>query len=344
MIKDNNIESEVLPPHVQLIQMGNAFQMSRLIYTAAKLNLADHLSEGPRNVTELADLTSAQAPLLYRFMRALTDLGIFLEGNHQHFSLTPLGEALKAGAPGSAHSTIMVTAGILSWRTWEFFPQCLEDGDTGVQKAWGMPIFELLAQHPQEASYFNEAMIGLHGSESLAITTAYDFSGSNIIVDIGGGTGNILSTILGHYSEPQAILFDLPSVIDEAIPLIQAQGLTDRITAQSGNFFESVPEGGDTYILSHIIHDWNEEQCLTILGNCHKAMKSGSKLLIIEMVLPTDGTPHPGKLLDMTMLAYTGGQERTEQEYASLLEKADFRLTRVVPTESPVSIVKASPA
>jgi O-methyltransferase domain len=152
----------------------------------------------------------------------------------------------------------------------------------------------------------------------------------------------MLTTILGRWSGPRGILFDLPHVVRDAPALIQSRGLMDRVTIQAGSFFEGVPSGGDAYLLSRIIHDWSEEQCLTILAHCHRAMRPASRLLLIEMVLPPAGIPHPGKMLDLVMLVGPGGRERTEQEYAALLGKADLRLTRVVPTQSPASVVEAT--
>ncbi len=190
---------------------------------------------------------------------------------------------------------------------------------------------------------FSETMVGFHGAEPAAVAAAYDFSQFETVIDVGGATGNLLTTILGHHPKPRGILFDLPHVVRDAPALIQARGLADRITIEAGTFFESVPAADGAYLLSHIIHDWGEAQCLTILGNCRRAMKTNNRLLIIEMVLPTGNTPHPGKMLDMVMLTFAGGQERTEPEYRVLLDKASFRLTQVVPTELAVSIVEALP-
>jgi O-methyltransferase domain len=179
------------------------------------------------------------------------------------------------------------------------------------------------------------------GAENAALPDAYDFSGLTTIVDIGGATGKLLTTIVGKYPGSRGILFDLPHVVRDAPRLIPACGLPDRVKLDAGNFFERVPNGGDAYLLSHIIHDWAEDQCLSILRNCRQAMNPRSRLLIIETVLPADDTPHPGKMVDIVMLVAAGGQERTEQEYDTLLSKAGLRLTRVVPTESPVSVVEA---
>jgi hypothetical protein len=184
-------------------------------------------------------------------------------------------------------------------------------------------------------------MVGFHGGEPPAVAAAYDFSKLETIVDVGGATGNMLAAILERYKEPRGVLFDMPHILTDAPALLKARGIDKRVAIEPGDFFTTVPAGGDVYILSHIIHDWSEEQCLTILGNCRKAMKPNGRVLIVEMVLPAGDTPHPGKLLDMVMLTMPGGRERTEAEYASLLVKAGFRLTRVVSTDSAVSVVEA---
>jgi hypothetical protein len=180
-------------------------------------------------------------------------------------------------------------------------------------------------------------MVGFHGGEPPTVAAAYDFSSAKTIVDVGGATGNILAAHAG----PRGVLFDRPHVVTGAPALIAARGLTDRISIAEGDFFAGVPSGGDVYILSHIIHDWSEEQCLTILGHLRRVMTPESRLLIVEFVLPTGGQPHLGRLADMVMLTMPGGEERTAAEYDALLKKAGFVMNRVVPTASPVSIVEA---
>ena len=336
--------SASMPPNAQLIQMATAHWVSRIVYVATRLGLADYLADGPKTAEELAVSTGTHAPSLYRFMRTVASLGLFRQDDGDRFALTPLGKALETGAPGSARATILTLAGEWVSRGMDQLLYSVQTGKSGVEKTLGQPLFDWLASHPEEASLFGETMVGFHGAEPPAVAAAYDFSGVTTLVDIGGGTGNLLTTILERHPGSRGILFDLPHVVRDASALVQARGLVDRVRIESGSFFENVPEGGDAYLLSHIIHDWSEAQCLTILGNCRRAMRSGSRLLIIEMVIPTDDRPHPGKLLDMMMLVGPGGQERTEEEYRTLLGKADFRLTRVVPTESPVSVVEAIPA
>ena len=324
--------------------MATASWVSAVVYAAAKLGIADHLAAGAKSAAELAGATNTHAPSLHRLMRTLAGLGILTEREQQRFALTPLGEALKTGAPGSARSTLIAFCGPAFWHSWEEIIYSLQTGKTAFEKACGMPVFEYLAQHPEDASHFSEAMVGFHGSEPPAVAAAYDFSGVKTVVDVGGATGNMLAAILSRHAALRGILFDRPHVVRDAPALLEARGVVSRVTIDAGDFFERVPVGGDTYLLSHIIHDWNEEQCLTILGHCRAVMKPDSRLLIVETVLPGGDTPHQGKLQDMVMMVIPGGQERTEAEYAALLGKAGFRLRRVVPTESVVSVVEAVPS
>jgi O-methyltransferase. len=338
---NGNGKAEALPPQAQLIQMAMGHLVSRMVYVAAKMNLADLLASGPKSAEELAAPTGTHARSLYRFMRSLANLGILTESDTQRFGLTPLGEALKTGAPGSARASVLTIASDWWVRGFDEIPYSLQTGKSAFEKSLGMPIFDFLAANPEAASMFSETMIGFHGAEPPAVADAYDFSGVTTLMDIGGASGHLLATILGRHPALRGILFDLPHVVRDAPALLQARQVADRVTIQPGSFFESVPTGADAYLMSHIIHDWNEEQCLTILGNCRRAMGPKSRLLIVEMVLPEGDAPHPGKMLDLIMLIAPGGQERTEREYGALLGKAGFRLTRVVPTASPVSVVEA---
>lgn len=342
MSENGHDSTETMPPHVQLIQMATAHWPSRLLYVAAKLGLADRLADGAKSAEALAVPTGTHAPSLYRLMRTLASLGLLTEDGEHRFALTPLGEALKSGAPGSARASVLTLAGDWVWRGFEHLLYSVETGKSGIEKSLGEPLFDWLGKHPEDASLFSETMIGFHGMEPAAVAAAYDFSGLQTIVDVGGASGHLLTTVLGSHPGPRGVLFDLPHVVCDAPALIHARGLADRVTVESGSFFEAVPVGGDAYLLSHIIHDWTEDQCLTILANCRRGMKPDSRLLIIEMVLPPGDGPHPGKMLDMMMLVGPGGQERTKEEYGTLLGKARFRLTKVVPTRSAVSIIEAT--
>ncbi|WP_455377511.1 methyltransferase [Petrachloros mirabilis] len=346
-MENNNIPehshhaSHALPPHAQLVQMGTAHWMSHVLYVAAKLGLADHLAKGPTAINDLAIATETHASSLGRFLRTLGHLGLVTADEVGRFMLTPLGEALKTGAPGAARAAILTLASPWMTNGWARLLESVKTGKPGLEQALGMPIFDWLTQQPEEASLFSETMVSFHGAEPAAVAAAYDFSCMDTIVDVGGATGNLLAAILRRYSRPRGILFDLPHVVRDAPALLRAHNMADRVMVTPGSFFDEVPHGGDAYLLSHIIHDWTEAQCLTILGHCRRAMTRASRVLIIEMVLPSGNAPHPGKMLDMMMLVGPGGQERTEPEYCTLLSKAGLRLTKVVPTDSAVSIVEA---
>ena len=241
-------------------------------------------------------------------MRTLASLGILTERDAQRFALTPLGEALKTGAPGSARGTLIAFCGPWFWHGWEEILYSLETGKTGFDKAFGMPVFEYLGQHPAEASYFSEAMVGFHGAEPPAVAEAYDFSGFKTVVDVGGATGNMLAAILSRHAGPRGVLFDRPQVVRRRAGVAQGARRGRARDDRGGQFLRDGSSGGDAYLLSHVIHDWNEDQCLTILGHCRKAMKPDGRLLIVEMVLPAGDTPHPGKVLDMVMLVIPGAR------------------------------------
>ena len=199
-------------------------------------------------------------------MRTLAGLGILTEQDGQRFALTPLGEALKTGAPGCARSTLLAFGGQAFWRSWEGMLHSVQTGETGFEKVNGAPVFDYLAKHPDQAAHFSEAMVGFHGAEPPAVAAAYDFSAFKTIVDVGGATGNMLAAVLSRHAGPRGVLFDRPHVVRDALPLLTAHGVESRVAIEEGNFFESVPAGGDAYVLSHIIHDWSEEQCLTHPG------------------------------------------------------------------------------
>jgi len=333
--------SDSLPAHVQLIQMGTAYWVSRVVYMAAELNLGDRLADGPKSAADLAGATGTHERSLHRLMRTLASLGVLAHAGDARFALTPLGESLKSDAPGSARSTLLAFGGEWMWDAFREFGHSVRTGDTAMAKAHGMGVFDYLGRHPDQAALFSEAMVGFHGGEPPTVAEAFDFSRFDTIVDVGGATGNMLAHILTRHARPRGVLFDRPHVVTEAPALIAARGLTDRIAIATGDFFERVPEGGDAYILSHIIHDWTEAQCVTILGNVRRAMRRDGRLLLVEFVLPEGGEPHLGLLADMVMLAIPGGEERTAAEYGALLAKAGFTVERVVPTASPVSIVEA---
>jgi hypothetical protein len=328
-----------IPPQAQLGQMITGYWTSQAIYAAAKFGIADLLNEGAKSVDELANATDTKPELLYRLLRALASVGVFAEENDKRFSLTPLAEPLRSDVAGSQRSLALMM-GDDQYRAWGNLADTVETGDNAYEKVVGKPIFDHLAEQPEKARIFDDAMTGIHGRETGAILDAYDFSGINVIADIGGGNGSKITAILQKYPEMQGILFDLPHVVERALPNIESAGLSDRCQLVDGDFFQSVPSGADAYIMRHIIHDWNDVKSLTILRNCHAVMSPGSKLLLVESVIPPGNDPFMGKFLDLTMMLIPGGKERTEGEYRTLYDKAGFDLVRIVPTSTEVSVVE----
>jgi ubiquinone/menaquinone biosynthesis C-methylase UbiE len=325
--------------HQQLDRMITAYWISQAIYAAAKFGIADHLKDGPKTVEQLADATSTDTDALYRLLRALASVGIFTEVQSRRFSLTPLAEPLRSDVAGSKRALALMS-GDEQFRTWAEIDYSIRTGKIAFDKVYGKPIFDYLGEHPDKARIFDAAMVGIHGRESNAILDAYEFSGIGVVADIGGGNGSQMTEILKKHTKMKGILFDLPHVIERAKERIHAADLVERCKLVSGSFFDSVPEGANAYILRHIIHDWDEEKCVTILRNCHRAMRPESKLLVIESVIPPGNEPFNGKFLDLVMLLIPGGKERTENEYRILFERAGFELTRIVPTGTEVSIVE----
>ena len=333
-----------LPPHAQVIQMATAYWVSRAVYAAAHLGIADCLADGPRDADDLAAATGTHAPALRRVLRTLASVGLFRTDERGRFSLTPLGAALRSDAPGAARSTVLALAGEWWWAAWGEVLHAVRTGQTGQQKALGVDEWEYLAQHPEEASHFNAAMIGYHGEEPAAVVATYDFSGIRTVVDVGGGTGNLLGTILAANPHLRGVLLELPQVVPDAERSLAAAGVADRCEVVAGDFLAAVPDGGDVYIVSHCVHNWDEPSCVRILANCRRAMRPAGRLLIVEAVVRPGDEPDPAKILDLAMLLVPGGEERSQEEYRVLLEKAGFQLARVLPTRTFTSIIEAIPA
>jgi SAM-dependent methyltransferase len=324
-----------------MLQMISATWLSRLIYAAAKLGIADLLKDGPKSSEELASSTGMHAPSLYRTLRALANYGIFKEVKPNCFEMTPLAETLQSRVPGSMRN-MAITCG----EEYYYYPfgkilYTLQTGQPAFHHFHGMDLFEYLTQHPDNAKCFDEAMTEYVSQMHTSFAAVYDFSGVKKVVDVGGGHGTLMKHILKANPTVTGILFDRPSVIEGSKKNIEAAGLSDRCEVVGGDFFESVPSGGDIYILSSIIHGRNNEDSASILRNCHRAMVDNGRLLLGEVVIPTGNEPFFGKIHDINlMIAAEGGGERTEAEFLKLFEMSGFKLTRIIPTQSLGSIVE----
>lgn len=327
--------------NVAMMQMISGFWISRAICVFAQLGLADQLKDGPRSARDLSALTDTHEPSLRRLLRALATIGVLDENSDDRFVLTALSETLRSDVPGSLCSTAISELGGENYAAWGDLLHSIKTGEVAFDHVFGMTLWESLQRNPEDASIFNDSMTRAAAETNEAILASYDFSGVKKIVDVGGGHGALISSLLLEYPEMEGILFDTPSVIEGARSCIDAAGLAARCEAVAGDFFTGVPAGADAYILKWIIHDWNDERALAILKNCRRAMADDARLLIMEMVIPPGNEPHFGKFVDLNMLVITGGRERSEEEFRELLNASGFRLARIIPTNCPISIIEA---
>lgn len=327
------------PPEV-LMQMVTGYWVSNLICVAAQLGIADLLKEESKSSDELAKITQADPRSLYRLLRALASVNIFEEVENKHFKLTSLGYYLQTHVPGSMRSLAMMFAQEWHWKPWQNIIYSLKTGDIAFKHIYGMTLFEYLNQNAEAAQVFNGAMDVMTTMCNAAILNSYDFSSLLKIVEVGGGHGSFIASILKAYPNMQGTLFDQPDVVTGAKNIIETEGLENRCKIVGGDFFELVPSGGDAYILKNVIHDWDDEQAIVILRNCYQAMVHEGELLLIETVIPPSNEPSFSKLLDLELVALTGGCERTEAEYERLLKAAGFQLTDIISTPSFLNVIK----
>ncbi|MEO7445290.1 MAG: methyltransferase [Ferruginibacter sp.] len=332
--------TQELPPPVQLMQMLFGFAASRAIGVSAELHIADLLKDGPKTAEELAQQAGVHARSLYRLLRACASIGVFAEDNEKKFSLTPLAEPLLSDAPGSLRAFAEMISCDWQFQTWAELPYSIKTGKPSFDKVHGKTSFDYFWSNEKAGKQFNDAMTSNSAFSSVAVVNAYDFSSLSTLVDVGGGHGFLLASILAKNPNLKGVLYDTTAIVAAAGKLLKEHGVTAQCETVGGDFFASVPAGGDAYIMKHIIHDWNDEQCITLLQNCKKAMNNGGKVLVVEMVVPEGNEPSPAKFLDLQMLQYLPGCERTEKEYAALFQQAGLTLTRIIPTMSPFSIIE----
>ncbi|AGY57678.1 methyltransferase [Gloeobacter kilaueensis] len=328
------METVEVTPQQTVFDLIGGFWIARSIYLAAQIGVADVFDDQPKTIAQLAEATHTEPRSLYRLLRALASVGIFTEVSDQCFALTPLAATLKSDSPGSMRYLVLAQMGDDHSLAWINGLHSLKTGEIAFDAAAGMSAWEYYAQHPEAGQIFSQAMTNIGTPVAQAVAASYDFSQFNTIVDVGGSQGSLISEIVRSHPHLKGILFDLPEVIETV-------NVDEKIQPIAGNFFESVPTGGDAYLMRWIMHDWNDEKSSIILKNCHQAMPTHGKLLLVESIIPPGNEPSPAKFLDVLMMTGTGGQERTEKEYRSLLRSSGFELKQVIPTESMCSIVEA---
>ena len=330
-------------PAEKLQHLINGYRITQMVYVTAKLGIADLLATGPRTAEELALAADAHPQSLHRLLRALASVGIFAEDASGRFELTPMADCLRTDAAASLHSFAVSYGEPWWWGSWGDLLHSVRTGQTAFMHRFHSGLFDYLERDGEAADIFNANMTSMTRQEGAAVASAYDFSETRVLVDIGCGHGALAAAILKRWPRVQAILFDQPAVLEGARRALRNLDVETRCELIAGDFFEAVPRGGDTYTIKDVLHDWNDDQALTILRACRAAMGSESKLLVLERVILPGNDPSPGKLIDINMLVLMGGRERTGAEYRSLLQAAGFEPTRIVPTRPGVSVIEAVP-
>ena len=330
-------EPHDIAAHLMDQAMGHLF--SAALRTAAHYRIADHLAEGPRTPEQLAVATDTHAPHLRRVLRYLAARGIFREDAAGAYQLTPTARPLRTDTPDSLHAAVMMMTDELFLRTSAGLPESIGHGDTSFERLVGAPFYAHLLSDPAKRDLFDDGTSALSVPVDEAVVAAYPFPAAGTVVDVGGGRGGLLRTVLRRHPELTGVLFDQAPPL--ARHLLDGDDLKGRWRTEEGDFFRSVPQGGDVYVLKHVLHDWEDDACRSILRTCHTAMAKGTRLLVIDCVLPPGNAPHFGKTLDVAMMAVVRGQERSAEDFSTLLSAGGFRLTRVLPTAAFPSIVEA---
>lgn len=326
---------------VSLLQIATGFWASRALYVVAKLGIADRLEVGAMSAEELASACGVHAGSLLRVLRALASLGIFAETAEGLFLQTPLSLGLRSGATGSLREFVVMLGESESWLAWGEMMHSVRTGESAFEHVFGMPVFDHMAKHPEAARNFDAAMVERGSAENEAVLAAWDFPQSGLVVDVGGGLGTLLAAVLRCRQGLRGTLFDVPHVVKRALPLFEAQGLALRWHSVAGNFFtDPLPAGADLYILKKVIHDWDDTQAVAILQACAHAMSPASRLLLIEPVIAPGNDPSFAKMLDLFMLVWPGGRERTMPEHERIIAAAGLELRRSLVTRSPLSILE----
>jgi hypothetical protein len=327
----------------EIRRLVDGYQVSQAICVAATLGLADLLAQGARASDELAEATGTHPGSLYRLLRALASVGVLRELDNRRFALTPLGEPLRSDVPDSIAGWAAFIGRPYHWQAWAELLHSVRTGENAFQHIHGTDVWNYRAARPEESAIFDRAMTSLSRQSNATVLPAYDFGQFKTVVDVGGGNGALLAAVLAAHPNLRGVLFDQPHVVSGAHAMLESTGVADRCQILSGTFFDSVPDGGDGYILSRVIHDWEDEDSVRILRNVRRAITEDGRLVLIERVLAPPNEGRDAKFRDLLMLVSPGGRERTREEYADLLQQSGFALARIFDTDD-YSVIEAEAA
>jgi C-methyltransferase len=338
------LNQRLLPAPAAMMEMIIGTWVSQAIAAAAELGVADVLADGPLCIEDLAPKVGADADALRRLLRALIGRGIFVHRRDGRYALNPLGEALRSDAPTSMAWAARFYGSREQRDRWTRLVDSIRTGTSVVPVLHGKESFDYFADYPVHAELFHRTMTSISELTDASVVAGYDFSAYPTIIDVGGGHGPLLASILAAAPDSQGVLYDLPVVVSDAPNVLCKNNVVDRVRIEAGSFFDRVPGGGDVYVLKNIIHDWPDEKAVQILRNVRAAAGPGATVLLVELVIPDHDRDFPGKWADLEMLLNLSARERTAAEYRKLLSDAGFRTTRVVQTASPLSVVEARAA
>ncbi|BBX06647.1 hydroxyneurosporene-O-methyltransferase [Mycolicibacterium aichiense] len=334
------LHQRMLPAPMAMMELVVSGWPAQAITTAAQLGIADALADGPLPIDELAARVDADPDALRRLMRALIGRGIFRLRRDGRYALNSLADTLRSDAAISLRGAALFQGSQEQRERWTLLTDSVRTGESIVPALRGMEGFDYLIEIPEHAKLFDQTMTSLAQMTLAVVVAGYDFAAHRTIVDVGGGQGAMLAAILAKAPRSRGVLYDVPRVVAGAPELLRANGVADRVQVVEGSFFDDVPGGGDAYLLKNIIHDWADDKAVQILRNV-RAAAAGATVLLVEMVVRDNGRDGPENWVDLEMLLNLGSRERTAEEYRALLANAGFRMTRVVPTASPLCVVEA---
>jgi len=324
-----------------LLRLIWGIHISRCVYVVAELGIADLLADGAVSTGQLAQRTGSDEPSLYRVLRLLAALDVFQEHDGGSFSLTAIGERLRSDATPGMRSWATVLEALGGIRPFEHILQTVKTGTPGLEYEFETGVFEFLAQHPDNAATFDRAMSERTAAYARSVAENYDFSDVRSVVDVGGGNGTLLVEILRMHPHLHGVLFEVPAVAARADAVLDAVEVGPRCQVLAGDFFEQVPRGADCYVLANVLHDWDNARSVQILRNCRRSMARGGRVLIVERLIPEDGTdPVPTLLSDINMLILTGGKERSNAHYGELIHAAGLKLGTIQPVAFPYGVIE----
>jgi len=334
-------EPNAIPPPAAVIGLVAGMWAAKATAVAANIGIPDQLAHGPKSAEEVAKAIGADASAVYRLMRAVVSVGVLTAEPEHRFALTPLGAALRSNVPGSMRSFLIAEMALSHWLPWGNLEDAVRTGKPSAPKVLGMDTWEYYQKNPDEGFHFAEAMSGMSHMAMEAVLASYSFAGARKVVDVGGSHGSFVAAVLQREKTACGILFDRPEVVGGAGATLEEAGVNDRVDRVSGSFFEGVPAGGDVYLLKHILHDWNDDDCVKILRHVREAMALDGRVVVVEMLITDEGSPSPAPLLDLNMLVMLTGKERTTEDFAALFAQAGLKLHAVTPTRSPVAVIEA---